>query len=304
VAITYSITQAGSFSSAAPKLGIYFLAGARLVPALAGVLQAWSELRFAGPAVDALQATLDDVASPQKTSGEDGPPPPALLLTNKISFGGVSFGYPNGHTIQCCASLSIQAGDIVGVTGKSGSGKSAFFLSLMGMLPLKGGTILIDRTGLSIKNRRSWLANISYISQSPFFLDESVADNIAFGVPSEAQDRARIVEAAKAAGAHDFIIRDLKSGYDESVGESGLRLSGGQRQRVAIARALYANRQVLLLDEMTSALDAASEKTVLNTLEQLRGKHTIIIVTHRPEPLEICNVVLCIDGGVLREVPR
>ena len=118
-------------------------------------------------------------------------------------------------------------------------------------------------------------------------------------MPPELQNRERIIEAAKDAGAHEFIIHEFVNGYDGSIGESGSRLSGGQRQRIAIARALYANRQLLLLDEMTSALDRASERKVIETLRQLRGKHTLVLVTHRHEPLEICDVVLSLEGEIL-----
>jgi len=298
--LTFAIVRGGDFSLAVPLMGTYLFAGARLIPAFAGVFASWSELRFAGPAVEALEATLGYIdVTPTSLADESVDVP--LVFSDRIVLKDVAFGYPRGRTVNCPNDLSIRAGEIIAVTGESGAGKSAFLLSLMGMLPLKAGAILIDGSELTLENRRSWLNNISYIGQSPFFLDDSVASNIAFGVPSELQNRERIIEAAKAAGAHEFIIHDIVNGYDGFIGESGSRLSGGQRQRIAIARALYANRQLLLLDEMTSALDKASERKVIETLRQLRGEHTLVLVTHRSEPLEICDVVFSLQGENLRK---
>jgi ATP-binding cassette, subfamily B, bacterial PglK len=297
--VTVAIVTNADPSLAVPMIGTYVFAGARLVPALAGAFSAWSELRYSRPAVDALQSTLDYVdatlSNPSNESRND-----RILLMDRILLSSVRFGYPRGHTIRCCDEMSIKAGDIIGITGESGSGKSAFLLSLMGLLPLKAGLIEIDGTPIGIENRRAWLNNISYLGQTPFFLDDSVASNIAFGIPPEKQDRVRIIDAAKAAGAHEFIIHDIPAGYDGVIGEGGLRISGGQRQRLAIARGLYAGRQVLLLDEMTSALDAASERKVIDTLLGLGEAHTILIVTHRREPLEICDVIFRIQNGELR----
>jgi len=297
--VTVAIVTHADPSLAVPMIGTYVFAGARFAPALASVFSAWSELRYCGPAVDALQSTLDYVdatlGNPSHETRND-----RILLTDRILLSGVCFGYPRGRTVRCNNDVSIRAGDIIGITGESGSGKSAFLLSLMGLLPLKAGLIEIDGTPIGLENRRAWLNNISYLGQSPFFLDDSVASNIAFGVPPDNQDRVRIIEAAKAAGAHEFIIHDIPDGYDGFIGEGGSRLSGGQRQRLAIARGLYAGRQVLLLDEMTSALDAVSERKVTDTLLGLRGAHTILIVTHRREPLEICDVVFHIQNGELR----
>ena len=297
--VTVAIVAHADPSLAVPMIGTYVFAGARLAPALAGVFSAWSELRYCGPAVDALQSTLDYVdatlGNPSHETRND-----RILLTDRILLSGVCFGYPRGRTVRCSNDMSISAGDIIGITGESGSGKSAFLLSLMGLLPLKSGLIEIDGAPVGLENRRAWLNNISYLGQSPFFLDDSVASNIAFGVPPDKQDRVRIIEAAKAAGAHEFIIHDIPDGYDGFIGEGGSRLSGGQRQRLAIARGLYAGRQVLLLDEMTSALDAVSERKVIDTLLGLRGAHTILIVTHRREPLEICDVLFRIHNDELR----
>ena len=296
--VTVAIVTHADPSLAVPMIGTYVFAGARLAPALAGVFSAWSELRYCGPAVDALQSTLDYVdatlGNPSHETRND-----RILLTDRILLSGVCFGYPRGRTVRCSNDVSIRAGDIIGITGESGSGKSAFLLSLMGLLPLKAGLIEIDGTPVGLENRRAWLNNISYLGQSPFFLDDSVASNIAFGVPADEQNRVRIIESAKAAGAHEFIIHDIPAGYDGFIGEGGSRLSGGQRQRLAIARGLYAGRQVLLLDEMTSALDAVSERKVIDTLLGLRGAHTILIVTHRREPLEICDVIFRIQNGEL-----
>ena len=293
--ITLVILTRGDMSVAVPIFGTYVFAGARLVPALAAAYSAWSELRFAGPAVRSLDTTLaqasETLADPAHESRTD-----RIALLDHIVLSNVSFGYPRGRTVHCSSDLRIRAGDIIGVTGESGAGKSALLLSLMGLLPLKSGSVLIDGVAISLENRRAWLNNISYIGQSPFFLDDSVAANIAFGVAPENQDRAKIINASKAAGADEFILHDIPGGYDGMIGEGGLRLSGGQLQRLAIARGLYAGRQVLLLDEMTSALDEVSERKVVDTLKQLGRTHTILIVTHRRAPLEICELSFHYSG--------
>ena len=301
--ITFVILTKGDMSVAVPIFGTYVFAGARLVPALAAAYSAWSELRFAGPAISSLDATLahasERLADPAHESRTD-----RIALLDHIVLSDISFGYPRGRTVYCSSDLQIRAGDIIGIIGESGAGKSALLLSLMGLLPLKSGAVLIDGVAISLENRRAWLNNISYIGQSPFFLDDSVAANVAFGVAPENQDRASIIDAAKAAGANEFILNEIPGGYDGMIGEGGSRLSGGQLQRLAIARGLYAGRQVLLLDEMTSALDEASERKVVETLRQLGGTHTILIVTHRRAPLEICNSVFTIQGGELKPTSR
>lgn len=187
-------------------------------------------------------------------------------------------------------SLEIQRGERIGVVGSTGSGKSSLIDLIMGLLVPDKGEITVDGTPIRGSIRRAWMARIGHVPQSVFLTDESVADNIAFGLGTP--DPERIRDAAKLAKIQDLI--------DSDTGERGMRLSGGQRQRVGIARALYRRKDVLVLDEATSALDSSTERDVMAAIDALSTDTTIVMIAHRLSTVRNCDRILLLEAGEVR----
>jgi ATP-binding cassette subfamily B protein len=167
---------------------------------------------------------------------------------------------------------------------------------LLGLLQPSKGRILIDGQLLDEHSRAAWQAEIAHVPQAIYLLDDTLAANIAFGIPDGERDRQRIGRAARQAGLGDFIAA-LEQGFDTRTGERGVRLSGGQRQRIGIARALYKEATVLVLDEATSALDTRTEEGVMASIGALGDDLTIIMIAHRLSTLEGCDRVVHLEGG-------
>ncbi len=215
---------------------------------------------------------------------------PALHLENEITLKDITFAYPDSDTnIFTGAQMTVKKGQSVGLMGPSGAGKSTIVDILLGLLHVKKGEILCD--GASIfSNYESWLAQIGYIPQSIYLVDESIRENIAFGIDADAIDDKRIWEVMEEAQLADF-VRSLPDGLDTTIGDRGVRLSGGQRQRIGIARALYHNPEILVFDEATSALDNETEAAVMEAINSFHGKKTMVIIAHRLNTIENCDVI-------------
>jgi ABC-type multidrug transport system fused ATPase/permease subunit len=170
---------------------------------------------------------------------------------------------------------------------------------MLGLLHPQKGQLLVDGKHVNRENCAMWQKNIGYVPQNIYLTDDTVEANIAFGVPNEKIIQADVVRAAQVANLHDFVCLDLPLGYKTQVGERGVRLSGGQRQRIGIARALYNNPQVLILDEATSALDNWTERLVMEAVENLSRKITLIIVAHRLSTVRDCDTIFLIERGRL-----
>src|SRR5262249_27959663 len=189
-------------------------------------------------------------------------------------------------------SLIIPKNTSLGVIGPTGSGKSTLVDVLLGLYQPTAGDIFIDGTPLTPALVRSWQATIGYVPQDIFLIDDTIARNLAFGLPDNEIDPARLREASAIAQILDFIEGELPNGFETNVGERGIRLSGGQRQRIGLARALYHRPSLLILDEATSALDVATEAKLLQALRSLAGKLTMVVAAHRLSALANCNQVI------------
>ena len=219
-----------------------------------------------------------------------------MSVLEKIELKDIVYAYPNTEKkIFDGANLTIPVGTSVGIVGTSGAGKSTVVDILLGLLEAQRGEILADGRDVR-ENYRGWLKNVGYIPQMIFMLDDTIRKNVAFGVPEDKIDENRLWEVLKEAQLDEF-IKTLPNGLDTGIGERGIRLSGGQRQRIGIARALYNNPEVLILDEATSALDNDTEAAIMESINRLHGKKTLIIIAHRLQTIEKCDLVYRVENG-------
>lgn len=219
-----------------------------------------------------------------------------LPVQRAIELKDITYAYPNtDKLIFDHAEMTIPIGASVGIVGTTGAGKSTIVDILLGLLETRTGAILAD--GVDVRdNYRGWLKNIGYIPQMIFMLDDDIRSNVAFGVPREKIDEDRLWEVLREAQLDEF-VKSLPEGLDTGIGERGIRLSGGQRQRISIARALYHDPEVLVLDEATSALDNDTEAAIMESINRLQGKKTLIIIAHRLQTIEKCDMVYRVENG-------
>lgn len=220
-----------------------------------------------------------------------------LPVKNEIVMKDISYKYPNTEKwILKNANVTIPIGSAVGIVGETGSGKSTFVDVLLGLLVMQKGEITADGQNIfEGNNYRKWLKNVGYIPQTVFMIDDTIRKNVAFGIPEDEIDEERVWEVLKEAQLDEF-VNSLPEGLETGIGERGIRLSGGQRQRISIARALYDDPAVLVLDEATSALDNDTEKAIMDSINHLHGKKTLIIIAHRLQTIEKCDAVYRIEG--------
>lgn len=219
-----------------------------------------------------------------------------LPVKKCIELKNITYAYPETEKlIFDHAGLTVPIGAAVGVVGTTGAGKSTIVDILLGLLKVREGEVCAD--GVDIReNYRGWLQNIGYIPQMIFMLDDTIRNNIAFGIDKDEIDEDKVWEVLREAQLDDF-VRSLPEGLDTGIGERGIRLSGGQRQRISIARALYHDPEVLVLDEATSALDNDTEKAIMDSINKLHGKKTLIIIAHRLQTIEQCDIVYRVENG-------
>ena len=294
----YLLYRHEGLEGALPLIALYALAGNRLLPAFHEIFSNLAQLRFSLPVLDNLYNDLTlkehNAASRRERTA------PKLNLHKCISLENVTYRYPGSvNNALNSVNLIIPAGTIAGFVGSTGAGKSTVIDLILGLLTPTSGQIMVDDSALNPGNLRGWQDNIGYVPQSIYLADDTVAANIAFGVSMENIDYAALERAAKMAHIHDFITRELPKGYDSIVGERGIRLSGGQRQRLAIARALYNNPDVVVFDEATSALDNATEKAIMEAIEELHGQKTVILIAHRLTTVYGCDRIFVLQDGVL-----
>ncbi|WP_109611874.1 ABC transporter ATP-binding protein [Pseudaminobacter salicylatoxidans] len=267
------------------------------------VLQGY--LRDVGMHVRNLQRSVNDMEELVDIHGqplgiEDKPYAEPILITDgRIEFDKVTFHYGNHHSpLYRDFSVTIKAGERVGLVGHSGSGKTTFVKLIQRLYDVSGGRILIDGQDIAQMEQASLRAQIAIVQQEPILFHRSLAENIAYARPGATQ--AEIERAAQLASAHDFITR-LPKGYGTLVGERGVKLSGGERQRVAIARAFLADAPILILDEATSSLDSESEVLIQQAMERLMVGRTTLVIAHRLSTVRALDRLLVFDRGRIVE---
>ncbi len=218
-----------------------------------------------------------------------------LPVHKTIELKNITYKYPNSESyVLKNADMSIPVGKSIGIVGTSGAGKTTIVDIMLGLLRTETGEILAD--GVEVRDHYpQWLKNIGYIPQTIFMLDSTIRKNVAFGIPDDEIDENKVWAALKEAQLDDF-VRSLPDGLDTAIGERGIRLSGGQRQRIGIARALFEDPEVLVLDEATSALDNETEAAIMDSINRLHGRKTLIIIAHRLQTIEKCDMVYRVNG--------
>jgi ABC-type multidrug transport system fused ATPase/permease subunit len=234
-----------------------------------------------------------DKVIPEHPTPTDPPP-----FRGEITFEHVAFGYDPAVPVLRDVTFTIRPGEMVGIVGPTGSGKSTVVSLIPRFRDLDAGSIKIDGVDIRHYKLRELRSQIGFVLQDTVLLRGTVRDNIAFGRPDATDDE--IVEAAKMANAHAFVTR-MPEGYDSLIGDRGMTLSGGQRQRIGIARALIRNNPILILDEPTAALDAESERLVTEALERLMKGRTVITIAHRLSTLRNADKIIVVRDGVVAE---
>jgi ABC-type multidrug transport system fused ATPase/permease subunit len=276
-----------------PTIGLFAAAAFRVMPSVNRILTAVQVVRFSMPVVDVLYTELVGLAENQEPPASPTAP---LPFNDSLTLENVRFWYANCENPAVDGvSLTIRAGQTVGFIGGSGAGKSTLVDLMLALLKPTSGVIRVD--GVDVRtNVPGWQGQIGYVPQAIYLTDDSLIRNIAFGLADTEIDEAAVWRAARLAQIDGF-IRELPLGMQTRVGERGVRLSGGQIQRIGIARALYHDPAVLVLDEATSSLDTGTEHGVMEAVAALRGRKTVIIVTHRLSTVEQCDRLFRIDQG-------
>ena len=275
-----------------PVLGVFAMGAQRLLPLLQQIYASVSTLR-------GTRSSFKDVIKLLKQPLPvyfDNAIKNKLEFTDSIKLENIYFRYAKGTPfIISGIDLTISKGDIVGFVGKTGSGKSTLIDIIMGLLPPTEGQLSIDDLLIEDENIGVLRANIAHVPQDIYLSDGTVEENIAFGVSKELVNHQQVEKAAKQAKISE-LIESWTDGYQTLVGERGLKISGGQRQRIGIARAIYKNASILIFDEATSALDSETELKIIETIENLDRKLTVLIIAHRYSTLRTCNRIIKLDN--------
>ena len=281
-----------------PLLVFFALAWRRLIPSLQAIFSSFTDLQFNMPVLDKVYEDLNvgEVGTEKMSFGGKLPQP--TPFEKRIKLENISFSYPlEGAPVLKDVNLEVEKNTSVALVGPTGCGKTTLVDIILGLLLPSEGAIKVDNIVINQKNIKNWQRNVGYVPQQIYLSDDTVARNIAFGLPDEKIDMSQVKRVAKLANIHGFIEKEMLSGYDILVRERGVRLSGGQRQRIGIARALYNDPEVLVFDEATSALDSVTEKSVLEAIEHISKIKTMIIIAHRITTVKNCDVIYLMDMG-------
>jgi ATP-binding cassette subfamily C protein len=297
----YLIAVQDNIRQVIPMLGLYAFAGYRLMPALQQTFKGIASARFNIAALENIHEDLQkraDAAPHVSTNGTADTTESPLTLDDRLALEGVSFTYPGAKEPAIKdLSLEVPAHTTVGFVGKTGSGKTTTVDLILGLLCPQQGMISVDGTPLRNDTIRRWQQDIGYVPQQIYLADDTVARNIAFGVPEENIDMGAVRNAAGRAHIYDFITGELPDQWQTIVGERGVKLSGGQRQRIGIARALYHRPSVLVFDEATSALDQATEASVMEAVYALEENHTMVMIAHRLSTVKRADNIVMLEQG-------
>lgn len=273
-------------------LALYGFAGYRLIPAIQQIYSSCTLVRYHAPALETVVEGLGKATSERPLRERNALSFKSIFRLSEVIYRYDGADRPTLNNV----SMDIAPGTTVGIVGRSGAGKTTLVDVVLGLLTPDKGRLEVDGVAIDASSMSAWRRMIGYAPQQIFLLDDTIAANIAFGIAPSQIDPTRMMSATKSAHLHDFVM-SLPDCYDTCVGERGTRLSGGQRQRIALARALYREPSLLVLDEATSALDNVTENAVMQAVNELSGKVTLLIVAHRLSTIRACDVIHVMDRG-------
>ena len=278
-------------------LGVFAVASFRIIPGVSRILNSYQNIKYIEPTIEILIKEFDSkdnsyVKKNYRPKNYNMP----LKFQKEINIKNLSFSYPSRKEFSLSKiSMAVKKCDFVGIIGKTGSGKSTLVNLLIGLLKPSEGRVEVDELDIN-SNLPEWYKKIGYVPQSVYLTDDTIRKNIAFGLREDDIEVDLIKKAVEKASLNKF-INNLSNGLETIVGEKGIRLSGGQQQRIGIARALYRDPEILILDEATSSLDQETEKKIIESIQFLKRKKTIIIATHRLVTVKNCDKIFFIDKG-------
>lgn len=300
--IAVYINGGGDVSEMMTTIATFGVAAIRVLPSVNRINTYITEIAYTTPSLNFVYENLqqgmktDAMLAERRANSQKE----KLKLDDRIELNHISFHYPDSDkNIFTDAHMVVPKGKSVGIMGSSGAGKSTIVDILLGLLHAQEGQITCDGVDI-FKNYESWLAQIGYIPQSIYLIDESIRENIAFGIDADKIDEKRIWEVLEEAQLKEF-IEELPEGLDTTIGDRGIRLSGGQRQRIGIARALYHDPEILVFDEATSALDNETEAAVMEAVNSFHGKKTMVIIAHRLNTIEKCDIIYKVENEKIVE---
>ncbi|MEG1847568.1 MAG: ABC transporter ATP-binding protein [Lachnospiraceae bacterium] len=300
--IALCIVSGADITSLFSQITAFGVAAIRLMPSMNRINTYLTDIAFFEPSLDYVYDHVDFTKFKEEGHYVSDAPkdPEPITVDTDIYLENIVYAYPNtDKLILNHANMKIPYGESVGVVGPSGAGKSTVIDIILGLLRPQEGHILCKGRDV-LDNYPSWLSKIGYIPQVIYLSDDSIRDNIAFGVPAEEIDEQRIWQVLEEAQMRHF-VEQLPEGLDTSTGDRGVRISGGERQRLGIARALYHNPDILIFDEATSALDNATEKAVMEAINSFHGKKTMVIIAHRLNTIEQCDMIYRVEHGQIVE---
>jgi ATP-binding cassette, subfamily B, bacterial PglK len=285
-----------------PILGLYAFAAYRVMPALMQLFSGITTVKYNSACLINLLNEYDKTSNYTIVSSKSDQ---RIEFNRDLTLRNLSYKYPFSEKyVFENVSLTIKANTTIGIIGESGSGKTTLVDVIMGLLNKSGGDIFVDGSNLKIEGMPAWRMNIGYVPQHIYLTDDTIKRNIAFGVSDNEIDMSAVERAARVAKIHDFIVKELPEGFNTVAGERGVRLSGGQRQRIGIARALYYDPKILVMDEATSSLDNETEQAVMDAINELARKKTIIIIAHRMSTIDKCDYVYKVSEGRLDKIDK
>ncbi len=292
------LTTQDDIRSVVPILSIYALAGYKLLPTMQQIYKSLSSLSGHGSVASVIKNRLGPV--PNESSEVSKPTKPMRIGQVKLSEAEFSYGDNSAPAVNN-VSLTLNRGEIYSLVGHSGSGKSTLADIILGLLKLHSGKLIVNDEVLTDENLASFRKKVGYVAQTIFILEDTVVNNVAFGVPEDKIDMDRVKEALTLANANEF-VDNLPNGIYSNLGQDGKLLSGGQRQRIGIARALYKQTDLLVLDEPTSALDMESEFKLMTTLNSLKKDLVILVISHRPASIKMSDKIILMAAGELEDI--